>query len=154
MADLRLLDVAPIVVIDLDAPLPAGSRAAGDYDNSGAAEKWPLCDAYLVMQYDTGPPMVGVLVADLYMLRGDGGTPERFPAGGDGSVGANLTPASIHLVGSFECRAPSLSVDEPMLIPDILLGGHTNRFVVVNASGETGDSAWQLDIVPHGVRST
>lgn len=147
MADIKLRDATALqTVIDKNAALADGARAAGDYDNGTALDLY--CSAYLTVQYDTTAPSAGDKVAELYLLLGDGEASEVFPVGGDGTVGANVTPQMAHHVGSFESRNPSTSVDEVLSLDFIPLGVATNRFVVVNTSGQQFDATWQLDIKP------
>ena len=81
MADIKLLaDTALQTVIDDNATLADAARAAGDYDNGTALDLEAV--AYLTVQYDTGPPSAGDVVAELYVLPGDGETTEVFPDGG------------------------------------------------------------------------
>jgi hypothetical protein len=146
-----LNDLALATVIDKGAALADGSRAAGDYDNS--TNQAETCRAYLRAQWDTTAPSALTLVGDLYVLPGDGGGGETFPVGGDGTVGADATPAAKHKVGSFQTVAPSITVDEVMCIEGIPLGGSTNRFVLRNTSGQQYDLTWQLDVVPERFES-
>lgn len=136
------------VVIDKNATLANAARAAGDYNNDTPTADF--CDAKLTVQFDTGPPAAGALAASLYVLYGDGEASEDFPEGGDGTVGANVTPQASLLVGVFETRSPSTSVDEELFVNDIpLRTGPGTRFVLVNTSGQTFDATWQLDIVTY-----
>lgn len=152
MAEIRLLrDTSLQTVIDKNATLTNNSRAAGDYDNSTELDLW--CDVYLQVQYDTGPPAVGTKVAELYVLPGDGETTEVFPDGGDGTVGTDDTPQQIFLVGSFESINPSTSVNEVLSLRDIPLSGDGNRFVLLNTSGATFDSTYELRIKPSKTQS-
>lgn len=149
MTDFKLGEGALATVIDKDAALTDGSRAAGDYDNG--TNLFPICDAYLTNQYDSTAPTAGDLVAELYLLRGDGETSEAFPEGGDGTVGDDVDPQGATLVGTFDTVQPSTSVDEVLIAEDILLGVGNNRFVLKNVSGQQFDSTWQLDIKPRYV---
>ena len=52
MADIKLRDATALqTVIDKNAALADGARAAGDYDNGTALDLY--CSAYLTVQYDT-----------------------------------------------------------------------------------------------------
>lgn len=144
MADLKLKEGARSVVIDKNAALADGARAAGDYDNGTALA--PLCDAYLIVQFDTTAPSAGDIIAELYVLHGNGEASEVFPEGGDGTVGANVDPQKSTLVGVFETRSPSTSADEELIVQDIPLGIGTDRFVLKNVSGQQFDLTWQLEI--------
>jgi len=152
MAENKLLpDSAVSTVINKDAALTTGSRAAGDYDNGTELDLF--CTAYLTVQFDSTAPSKGDIIADLYVLPGDGATTEVFPHGGDGTVGDDETPQAIFYVGSFETRAPSTTTDEVLAVPQIPLGGNTNRFVLVNKSGQQFDLTWQLDVKPEKFQS-
>ena len=144
MADIKLKGGSWKTAIDKDAVLTNGSRAAGDVAN--ASDLHVLCDAYLTVQYDTGPPTAGASIAELYVLRGNGEVSQVWPVGGDGTVGNDVDPQATTLVGIFESRQPSLTVNEILIIEDIPLGIGTDRFVVKNISGNTFDQTWQLDI--------
>ena len=147
MAEIKWLsDTGEQNVIDDNAALTDGSRAAGDYDNG--TELDVLCDVWLTVQYDGGPPTAGDLVADLYVMPSQ---PDdtTFPEGGDAALGTDDDPQAIFLVGSFESVNPSTTVNEVLCIPMVRLYPHDNRFVVKNTSGQTFDLTWQLDIVPH-----
>lgn len=148
MAEIKYLsDTGLQTVIDKNATLANGARAAGDYDNGTELDF--LCDVFLEnFHFDTSAPSAGVLIADLYVLRSE---PDdtTFPQGGDGSVGGDVTPQAAHYVGSFETRNPSTTVEETLSLHDVPLGPHDNRFVVVNTSGQTFTDTWQLSIVPH-----
>jgi hypothetical protein len=152
MAEIKLLrDSSLNTVIDKNAALSNNARAAGDYDNSTELDLW--CDAYLQVQYDGGPPAVGTKVADLYVLFGDGAGTQLYPDGGDGTVGQDDTPQATLYVGSFLTVNPSTSVNELLQIKHIPLCGHGNRFVLVNTSGQTFDSTWELRVKPTKVQS-
>ena len=144
MADIKLKEGTKKTAIDKNATLANGSRAAGDVNNG--SDLHALADAYLTVQYDAGPPTAGDIVAELYVLHGNGESPEVFPEGGDGTVGDNVDPQATTLVGVFETREPSTTVDEILIIEDIPLGIGNDRFVIKNVSGQTFDSTWQLDI--------
>ena len=144
-----LADTALQNVIDDNASLADGSRAAGDYDNSDSARLDLEAVAYLTVQYDGGPPAAGDIVAELYLLPGDGETTEVFPDGGDAGLGTDDTPQAQYLVASFESINPSTSVDEVLGSLPFRLYPDGNRFVLLNTSGQTFDLTWQLDIKPY-----
>jgi len=151
VADVKLKDTtATQTVIDDDATLADAARAAGDYDNSSALDLW--CDVYLTVQYDGGPPSAGDLVADLFVLPGDGAGTEVFPDGGDAGIGTDDTPQGIFYVGSFESINPSVTVDEVLCIPNVQLPANTARFVILNTSGQTFDATWIMKIKPSMVQ--
>jgi len=147
MADYKLKeDTAVQTVIDDDASLANGARAAGDYDNSTNLD--PMARAYLTVQYDTTAPSAGDAVASLYVLYGDGAGTEVFPDGGDAAIGTDDTPQAIFQIATFESINPSTSADEVLGSLPFDLCGQTNRFVLLNTSGQTFDATWQLDIKP------
>jgi len=147
MADLRYKDAsgAPTSVIDDNATLADGARAAGDYDNSANLDLF--CVPYLTVQYDGGPPTANTKVAELYLLPGNADGTEKFPEGGDAGLGTDDDPQACFLVGSFESINPSLTVDEVLALPPVRLYPHGNRFVLKNTSGQTFDLTWQLEIM-------
>lgn len=143
MAEVKLLaDSSLATLIDDDATLADAARAAGDYDNGTELDMW--MNVYLTVQYDGGPPSAGDMVADLYVLPGDGEGSEVFPDGGDAGLGTDDTPQAIFYVGSFESINPSTSVDETLCIPNVQLHPDGNRFVILNTSGQTFDATWIL----------
>lgn len=147
MAEIRLLaDTAVQTVIDDGATLADAARAAGDYDNGTELDLEAV--AYLTVQYDGGPPSAGDSVAELYVLPGDGAGTEVFPDGGDAGLGTDDTPQAIYLVATFQSVNPSTSVDEVLGSLPFRLYADNNRFVLLNTSGQTFDSTWQLDIKP------
>ena len=143
MSDIKLKEAARITAIDTGATLANAASASGDVDNG--TNLYPVCDAYLTLQYGTAPA-AGTKVAELYCLRGDGEATEVFPVGAAGAPGT--TPQQHTLAGVFESRAPSTTVDEVLVIYDIPLGAGTNRFLVLNTSGQTWDDTWDLKIKP------
>jgi len=147
MADLKLKEGAGTkIVINKDAALANGSRAAADYDNSTDLD--PICDAILRVHYDTSAPAVGDSVAELYVLPSDGAATEVFPQGGDGTVGSNVDPQKTLMVGVFESRSPTTTTDEVLAIQAISLRPKSSRFVIKNISGKQFNLTWQLDIRP------
>lgn len=147
MATFKLkADTALQTIINDDATLADAARAAGDYDNSTALDLEAV--AYLTVQYDSGPPTAGDVVAELYLLPGDGESTEVFPDGGDAGLGTDDDPQAIYLVGMFESINPSLTVDEVLGSLPFPLYPAGNRFVLKNVSGQTFDATWQLDIKP------
>jgi len=152
MAEIKLLrNSAFIVVIDDNATLADTVRAAADYDNSVKQDLG--CDVYLQVQYDATAPAAGDKIAELYVLPGDGEGTEVFPEGGDAGLGTDVTPQAILLVGTFESRRPSLTVNEILCLPGVPLYGHTNRFVILNTSLQIFDLTWQLSIKPYKLQS-
>lgn len=137
---------ARVNVIDDNASLANNVRAAGDYDND--VNKDLFCNVFLTVQYDTGPPVAGDKIAELYILPGDDAVTQVFPDGGDAGLGTDDTPQGIFLIGVFESINPSITVNEELSIAGIPLHHSGNRFVILNTSGQTFDSTWQLDIVP------
>ncbi len=147
MADIKLkADTAVQTVIDDNATLADGVRAAGDYDNGTALDLEAV--AYLTVQYDTGPPDAGDIVAELYVLPGDGAGSEVFPDGGDAGLGTDDDPQAVFLVAALESINPSTTVDEVLASLPFPLYTDGNRFVIKNTAGQTFDATWQLDIKP------
>lgn len=146
MSEIKLLgDTSVATVINKDAALADGARAAGDYDNSTELDL--SCTAYLDASYGTAPS-AGTIVAELYLLPGDGAATEVFPEGGDGTVGNAVDPQGGLLVGVFESRNPGTSTNEILALNAIPLSPHTNRFVVKNVAGQQFDADWELRISP------
>ncbi|MGE3932343.1 MAG: hypothetical protein AB7F67_03785 [Rhodospirillaceae bacterium] len=148
--DVQLKRVDRYTVIDDNASLSNGARAAGDFDNSIGAngDGAEFCTVYLQLQYDGGPPSAGTIVGELWVLPGDGEGSEQFPDGGDAGLGTDDDPQDVFNVGSFQSINPSTSVNEILSLPYVPLHPDGNRFVFKNTSGQTIDSTWQLDIVP------
>lgn len=146
MSEYQLLgDSAVATVIDDNAVLVDGARAAGNYDNS--TELDIECVAYLKVQYDGGPPSVGDAIGDLYMLPVFDA--DTTPEGGDAGIGTDDTPQAVYLVGVFESINPSTTVDEILgTLPFPLYPSANNRFVILNTSGQTYDATWELNIKP------
>lgn len=143
MADIKLGEGTFATVINDDATLADGVRAAGDLNNGTNLEI--IGDAYLTVQWNTTAPTVNTIVGELYVLRGDGESSEVFPEGGDAGLGTDDDPQAITLVGVFETINPSLTVDETLIAMDIPLSIGNNRFVLKNVSGQEFDLTWQLD---------
>ena len=147
MADLKLkADTAVQTVIDDGASLATTVRAAGDYDNGTNLD--PFCNIYLTVQFDTTAPSALDVIAEVYILPGDGAGTEVFPEGGDAGLGSNFDPQAAYLVGVITTVNPSTSVDEVVGIPNVALYPDGNRFVLKHVSGQTYDLTWQLDIKP------
>ena len=146
-----LADTAVQTVIDDDATLGNGVRAAGDYDNGTELDFY--CTVYLTVQWNSTAPTAGDKVAELYILPGDGAGSEVFPEGGDAAIGTDDTPQQIFFVGAFESVNPSLTVDEVLALPGVPLAPDGNRFVLLNTSAQEFDLTWQLDIKPYKLQS-
>lgn len=152
MAEIKLLrNTARTTVINDDATLADGSRAAADYDNSTELDL--LCEVYLQVQWDGTAPAAGDKIAELYVLPGDGEGTEIFPDGGDAGLGTDDDPQAVFRVGLFESINPSTSVNEILSIPNVQLYGDANRFVIKNTSGQTFDLTWELRIKPSKIQS-
>lgn len=146
MADVKLKqDTALTNVIDDNAALADGARAAGDYDNTSLLdlEAW----AIITVQYDTTTPTAGDLIGELYLIPGEDDTTPTYPDGGDAGLGTDDTPQAIFLIGVFESINPSLAANE-FLATRVFDLYPNNRFIVLNTSGASYDATWQLDIVP------
>ena len=137
---------ARVNVIDDNASLANNVRAAADFDNDGNKDLY--CNVFLKVQFDTTAPSANAKIAELYVLPGDDAATELFPEGGDAGLGSDFTPQKIFLVGVFETIDPSITVDEELAMPGVLLYHSGNRFVFLNTSGQIMDSTLQLDIVP------
>ena len=146
MADLAPKKIGFTTAINDDAALSDGSRAAGDV-TTGTKGNASFADAYLTVQFNTTAPSAGTTIAELYLLPGDGEVSQDFPEGGDAGLGSNVDPQKSLLVGVFETRDPSISVDEILIVRGIPLGIGTDRFVLKNVSGQEFDLTWQLDLV-------
>jgi hypothetical protein len=153
MAEIKLLgDTTLQTVINDDATLADGARAAADYDNGTELDIW--CIPYLEVQWNTTAPTSGDMVADLYILPGDNnGTPD-YPEGGDAGLGTDDTPQAIFKVGAFESVNPSLTVNEILALRPILLYPQVNRFVLLNTSGQEFDLTWELRGMMYKVQSS
>lgn len=138
------------LIIDDNASLADGARAAADYDNGVQLDIEAI--AYLKVQFDAGPPAAGDSVAELYVLPGDCGPGlygGNFPEGGDAGLGTDDDPQQIYLVAVFETINPSTTVDEILGSLPFDLYPCENRFVLKNTSGQTMDSTWHLTILPY-----
>ena len=131
-------------IINKDASLADGARAAGDV-TTGTKGNATHVDLHLTVQFDTTAPNAGDIIGEVYLLPGDGEGSEKFPEGGDGTVGNDVDPQNRLHIGTFESRVPSNSADEDLVIPNVPLGVGTDRFVYKNLSGQTMDQTWQLD---------
>jgi len=138
MTALKLLDGGLITVITGGAALATGTAATGDYSNS--TNLYPIADLFLRVAYGA-LPTVGTAIAELYALPGDGGGPDVFPAGGTA-----LDPQKTLLVGVFETRAPSLTVDEILVIQAVPLRPTSTRFILKNISGQAFNTSYLLDL--------
>ena len=134
-------------VIDDNATLATATRAAGDFNNQTNGDFW--CIPKLTVQYDGGPPAADDDIAELFIIPGDAEASEEFAEGGDAALGTDDDPQRVFYVGTFVAVNPSLTVDEVLMLPPILLYPHGNRFVLLNISGQTFDLTWQLDFLPY-----
>lgn len=152
MAEIKqLADTSKTTVIDTNTTLADAARAAGDYDNSTELDL--MCDIFLSSLIFSAAPSANIIVADLYVLPGDGAVSESYPEGGDTSTGTDDTPQAVHYVGSFETINPSSSVAEVLALKDVPLGPHGNRFVLENKSGQTMHTTYDLSIMPKKFQS-
>lgn len=153
MANFELIkNTARAAVINKDATLNDGVRAAVDLDN--ATDKDNFGDFFLTVQWNTTAPAANTIIGELYVLPGDGAGTEKFPEGGDGTVGSDDTPQKQFMVGTFESINPSLTVDETLEIKGVELRPVGNRVVLINTSGEQFDLTYQLDYVGYKWSST
>jgi len=152
MAELKQLrDTALATVIDDDAVLGNGARAAADYDNSAELDFSGVF--YLTVQWNTTAPSANIAVAELYVLPGDGEGTEVFPEGGDAGLGTDDDPQACFLVHTFETINPSITVDETIGSPEVELYGDGNRVVLKNISGQEFDLTWILKLKPAKTQS-
>ena len=125
--------------------LTDGSLAFAAYDNTGASDLWLWANFQLRMKFTGGIPSAGDAIAELYLC------PKviNYPEGYDGSN----TPQAALLVGVFETRAPSLTVNENLVLPAIPLTPAEMYIVIKNISGESFDPAnggtgWGVYMIP------
>jgi len=149
MGSVTYTNRARVAVIDIGVALANGVRDAADYDNDGNKDLW--CNIFLTVQFDTSAPSANTKIAELYILPGDDAGTQKFPDGGDASLGTDDTPQAIFLVGVFETINPSITVDETLALAGIPLYHSGNRFVIENISGQQFDLTYQLDIVPYTI---
>ena len=149
MGSVTYTNRARAIVINDNATLANGVRAAADYDNDTNKDLW--CNVFLTVQWNTTPPTAGDKIGELYIIPGDDAGTEKFPEGGDAGLGTDDTPQRIFLVGVFQSINPSLTVDEILSLTNIPLYHSGNRFVFLNTSGQEMDLTWQLDIVPYTI---
>ena len=81
---------ARVAVIDTGVALANNVRDAADYDNDANKDLW--CNVFLTVQFDTTAPAANVKIAKLYILPGDDAATEKFPEGGDASLGTDDDP--------------------------------------------------------------
>ena len=149
MGSVTYTNRARAIVINDNATLGNGVRAAADYDND--ANKDLFCNVFLTVQFNTTPPTAGAAIGELYILPGDDAGTELFPEGGDAGLGTDDDPQGLYLVGTFETINPSITVDETLSLAGVPLYHSGNRFVYKNISGQEMDLTWQLDIVPYTI---
>lgn len=106
-------------------------------------------DLFLSLKYDTSAPAAGTKVAEVYLLPGNGDATELFPEGGDGTVGSNVDPQKVLLVGALESRNPSTTVNEVLTVPGVVLPPGNSRIVLKNTSGKTINSNYALTLKPY-----
>ncbi len=137
-------------VIDDNALLANGARAAADFDND--ANKDLFCNVFLTVQFNSISGIAnGDKVGELWIIPGDDAATELFAEGGDAGLGTDDDPQKIFLVGTFETINPSVTVDETLSLAALHLHHSGNRFVFKNVSGQEMDLTWQLDIVAYTV---
>lgn len=143
MSDVKQKAGAHTVVINTDAALADGDRVAADYDNSTALAL--VANFELVVEYDTTAPAAGKLVAELWIIPGDGESTEHFAEGGDGTTGTDFDPQQEFFIRGFVAVNPSNSAPESLGLKNVELPSpHTNRIVLKNVSGQQFDSTWEL----------
>lgn len=105
-----------------------GSEVEGTYDNSTALDLW--ADVILAIQYNSGPPAAGIVVAKIYNLRQVDGT--NYPTVTSGGL-----PQESLLVAALVSQAPSTSALEYLVAYQIPLFPGNNKFRLSNVSGVT-----------------
>ena len=142
----QLADTALINLIINHAALGNNARAAALLTND--TEKDFECIFMLEdLSYSGTPPTEGDRIGDLYVIPGNGEGTEVFPEGGDGTVGDDVDPQAVFLVGSFETRQPSDTVVEVLGVVARIYA-HGNRIVVINRAGQSWDANWDLNAKP------
>ena len=130
--------------------LTAGTRHALDFSNSTDGDLWYI--PFLELQFSSGPPAAGTIVMDFYRIPGSTEVTERFAEGGNGTVGADVTPADTHYVGGFQIRQPSTSIDRILSLDAFSLRAGGNRFVFENVSANTIRAGWTFGIALERLR--
>ena len=120
------------------------TRGAVDYSNAIPGDWWAT--PFLQLQFSNGPPAAGIAV-DLYHLPGSSEGTERFAEGGDGTIGADVTPAPGFHVGSFYVVQPSTTVARDTSLKKIPLSAVGNRFVLHNISPNTIAAGWTFGLM-------
>ncbi len=136
---------SPSTGITMTADVTNGSRRAFDYANS--TNKHLLAHLLIEgIQYLTTAPTAGTIVAEVYVLPGDGQGSETFPGGGGrnggdtGDVGQDRDPQPIWLAAVVTCINPSTAADDDPLGCIVPIFPGTNRIVIKNVSGQTWDA--------------
>lgn len=149
--NLQYQDGTGISTVITGGTLATGNRVAQPFDNTVNLDLYG--DAFLTLHYDTSAPTAGTAIAELYLLPGNTVVTPSYPQGGDGSVGTNVDPQKVLLVGVFETRSPSTSVDEILAVVGIPLSPRLQRFVLKNISGQTFHTGFTLTLKPYKLQS-
>jgi hypothetical protein len=136
----RALEADAVANVMTSPSLANNGYAQGDIAN---ANERPFGDFYLTSD-DAVAPTTGDYVAELWLLPGDGDSPEKFPYGG------SQDPQAEFLVGSFESGG---TASEVMSLRNIVMGPNTSRIVVKNTSGAAWQEDWFLDVVLHTLKN-
>lgn len=146
MPDIKLqADSAITVIIDTNTLLANNGRVSGDYANDTKRDF--ECDLYWEGQYDTTAPTAGDEIARVWNLPGDGQVTELFPEGGSGN-----DPQGAYFVGSIFAINPSITVNEIVGLPSVILYPFGNRFVIKNVSGQQWSLEWEVRIRPRKIQ--
>lgn len=119
--------VATVIAAAALQSLANGAEAEGTLDNSTGLDIW--CDLILAVQYNAGPPVAGVKVAEIYLLPQVDGA--NYP-----SITSEGLPQKSLLVAALESVAPSTSVLEYLVATGIQLFPGNNKFRISNTSGQ------------------
>lgn len=147
MAEVKYLKRELATLWDTGTTLVDGSRKAADYDVGGATPDEALfADFFLTISTDTTAATAGDIMGELYLLPSTDEGTERYPTGGDGTVGGDFDPQGILLVGTFEARDPGTDANtEVLVIGGVPLYQGKVRVVFKNTSGKTISLEWQME---------
>ncbi len=144
MATRELLGVARSAVIDTDAVLATSNGASGDFDNSTGTPIRALRGfCHLALTYDS-VPAVGIVVAELYHLKGDDDQTSEVVATGSASV----KPAAKDMIDTFVSVAPHATNTEVLQSITFEIPVGISRFVVWNVSGVSFNNTWEMRFIP------
>lgn len=138
--------VATVIAAGTLNSVANAAEVEGTYDNSTALDIW--CDLILAIQYNSGPPAAGIVVAKIYQLNQVDGT----------NYGTNTSgglPPDNTLIASLVSQAPSTSALEYLVAYGIPLFPGNNKFRLSNTSGVTlhSSASMFLKIQPYQLGS-